>query len=127
MYKRLILVLIILFLCISISIGSYLSISYMSEDLTADLNSFILYVKNGNNTQAVVTITKCIEKLEAYEKAYAVFLDHNLFEDIMITIPSIKSLYETGNYDEALDKCFESIQVLNIIVSEQKPVIENIF
>lgn len=127
MYKRLILVLIILFLCISISIGSYLGISYMSEDLTADLNSFILYVKNGNNTQAVVTITKCIEKLEAYEKAYAVFLDHNLFEDIMITIPSIKSLYETGNYDEALDKCFESIQVLNIIVSEQKPVIENIF
>lgn len=127
MYKRLILVLIILFLCISISIGSYLGISYMSEDLTADLNSFILYVKNGNNTQAVVTIAKCIEKLEAYEKAYAVFLDHNLFEDIMITIPSIKSLYETGNYDEALDKCFESIQVLNIIVSEQKPVIENIF
>ena len=99
----------------------------MSEDLTDDLNSFILYVKNGNNTQAVVTITKCIEKLEAYEKAYAVFLDHNLFEDIMITIPSIKNLYETGNYDEALDKCFESIQVLNIIVSEQKPVIENIF
>lgn len=127
MYKRLILVLIILFLCISISIGSYLGISYMSEDLTADLNSFILYVKNGNNTQAVVTIMKCIEKLEAYEKAYAVFLDHNLFEDIMITIPSIKNLYETGNYDEALDKCFESIQVLNIIVSEQKPVIENIF
>ena len=127
MYKRLIFVLILLSICIAISIGSFFAVSYMSDDLTRRLDSFLMYSENGNNKEAVKAIDGCIEKLEFYEKVYAIILDHNLFENIMITIPSIMYLYETGNTDEAMDKCFESIETLKIIVHEQKLSFENVF
>ena len=127
MYKRLLLVIILLLLCITISIGSFFTVSYISEDLTEELENFLIYAEEDNEILTLVTIDNCIEKLNSYEKIYAIFLDHSLFESLMIAVPSIKHLYETGNSDEAMDKCFESIETLKIIVHEQKPSFENVF
>lgn len=127
MYKRLIFVLLLLLLCIGISVGSFFAVNKMSSKLTSDLEKFQINAESNNVATAVEAIDACIENLERYEKIYAVFLDHNIFENIMITIPSIKYLYETGNSDEAMDKCFESIETLRIVVHEQKLTFENVF
>ena len=127
MYKRLIFVLILLILCISLGVGSFITIEKISKNLTDDLESFIRYSQLNYREKAIDSIDSCIEKLDSYEKIYAVFLDHNLFECIMISIPSIKQLYVTGNQDEATEKCFESIETIKIIVNEQKLSLENIF
>lgn len=127
MYRRLIFISVLLIVCITISIGSFYSVSKMSEELISGLNEFKICVQKKEESEAVRIIDNCIEKLGKYEKLYAVFLDHNLFENIIITIPSIKNLYVTGNTDEALDKCYESIETLKIIVKEQKLSFENIF
>ena len=127
MNKRLVFVLILLSICLMISIGSYVIVSYISEDLSSELNAFRVSAENGNENEALEALDTCIDKLKLYEKIYAVFLDHNLFENIMITIPTVRHLYESGNIDESMDKCFESIEILKIIVHEQKLSLENVF
>lgn len=126
MYKRLIFVLILLVMCIGIGVGSFYAINKMSDELINELQKFEACSETNNN-EAINTIDKCIEKLESYEKIYAVFLDHNQFESLLITIPSIKQLYVSGNTDEAMDKCLESIAQLKIVVHEQKLSFENVF
>lgn len=126
MLKKSIVVIILLSLCITISVGSYFLIEKISEDLLSDLTTFLMYAENGEEDLATISIKKCSEKLEDYEKIYAVFLNHNLFEDLMISIPSVLYLYKSNNSDEAMEKCLESVETLKILVHEQKICFENI-
>lgn len=126
MYKRLTAVILLLSFCIVLSLGSYILIKTVSEDILNDLSAFLEYAENEEREKAISTIINCNEKLSKYEKIYAVFLDHSLFENLMVTIPSIEYLYKTDNPDEAMDKCVESIETLKIVVHEQKIGVENI-
>ena len=127
MYKRLIIVVVLLIFCIVISIGSFLIIETISNNIIDDLEMFLIYAEENRKEPALSAIKNCTQKIEKYEKIYDVFLDHSIFENLMITIPSILYLYETNNIDEALDKCFESIEILKIVIHEQKVCLENIF
>lgn len=127
MFKRLISVTLLLLLCIGISVWSFFVVENISTDLINDLTEFLKHAENNDFSNALNKINSCNEKLKTYEKTYAVFLEHGLFEELLVTVPSIMYLYETDNEDEAMDKCFESIETLKIIIHEQKLCYENIF
>lgn len=127
MIKRFICALLLLAFCFTACIASYVMILNYSNELTDLLSSFNENVINNNNDAALLQIRQCSKKWEKYEVAYSVFLNHDLFQNLSINLPTVEDFFLDGNYEEACKRATECASILEEICEQQKLSAGNIF
>ena len=127
MYNRLIIAIILFTLCIGFAGGSYICLKKMTDDVEKVLSSFSESIKDGNIYISEKAINNATEKWTKYKKYFSVILDHSIFEELNIDIPTTKKLFLSGNIEDSLEKCFECIDALESIMEEQRINIGNVF
>ncbi len=126
MLKRLILSIILLLLCFSVGIGSYVYVENSAQNLAEDFQEVYDLMQAQQYTQAIEKLSDTQEKWDNVEFWYNIFLDYSLFEQLEINIALLEDLIEIKSYEYANTKLLETIQTLKSIIHEQKISLGNV-
>lgn len=126
MKKRLICALLLLAFCFTVCLSSYIAITKMSNSLIIQLEDFIRYAKSKQSENAVATISDCSTKWERRRTVFGIFLDHEMFERLNVSLPTILQLYKNGDENDACENAVECARILRTIIEEQQINLENI-